>query len=79
MRMFEEVMNKGDLQAVDELVADDRLTDPPGFPSGKEGLRALASMYRSGAPDLHMTVEQIMQRETRLRSAGPPPARTRVS
>ena len=61
MRLFEEVMNKGDLQAVDELVADDyRLTDPPGFPSGKEGLRALANMYRTGAPDLHMTVEQMI-------------------
>ena len=60
-RMFEEVMNKGDLQAVDELVADDyRLNEPPGFPPGKEGLRALANMYRTGAPDLHMTVEDMI-------------------
>jgi steroid delta-isomerase-like uncharacterized protein len=60
-RMFEEVMNQGNLQAVDELVADDyRLTDPPGFPPGKEGLRALATMYRTGAPDLHMTVEDMI-------------------
>jgi len=60
-RMFEEVMNQGNLQAVDELVADDyKLTDPPGLPPGKEGLRALANMYRTGAPDLHMTVEDLI-------------------
>jgi steroid delta-isomerase-like uncharacterized protein len=60
-RMFEEVMNQGNLQAVDELVADDyMLTDPPGLPPGKEGLRALATMYRTGAPDLHMTVEDVI-------------------
>lgn len=60
-RLFEEVMNQGNLQAVDELVADDyTLSDPPGFPPGKEGLRAVANMYRTGAPDLHMTVEDMV-------------------
>ncbi|MEN6343389.1 MAG: ester cyclase [Methanospirillum sp.] len=60
-RVFEEVMNQGNLRAVDELVADDyTLTDPPGLPPGREGLRALANMYRTGAPDLHMTVEDVV-------------------
>lgn len=60
-RVFEEVMNQGNLKSVDELVADDyTLADPPGLPPGREGLRALAGMYRSGAPDLHMTVEDVV-------------------
>jgi steroid delta-isomerase-like uncharacterized protein len=60
-RVFEEIMNKGNLQAVDELVADDyRVTDPPGIPPGKEGFRALVNMYRTGAPDLKMTIEDLI-------------------
>lgn len=60
-RVFEEVMNKGNLQAVDELVADNyRVIDPPGIPPGKEGFRALVNMYRTGAPDLKMTIEDLI-------------------
>jgi steroid delta-isomerase-like uncharacterized protein len=60
-RVFEEIMNKGKLQTVDELVADDyRVTDPPGIPPGKEGFRALVNMYRTGAPDLKMTIEDLI-------------------
>lgn len=60
-RVFEEVMNKGNLQAVDELVADNyRVTDPPGIPPGKEGFRALVNMYRGAAPDLKMTIEDLI-------------------
>ncbi len=60
-RVFEEIMNKGDLRAVDELVADDyRVSEPPGIPPGKEGFRALVNMYRTAAPDLKMTIEDMI-------------------
>jgi steroid delta-isomerase-like uncharacterized protein len=60
-QVFEEIMNRGNLQLVDELVADDyRVNDPPGIPPGKEGFRALVNMYRTGAPDLNMTVEDLI-------------------
>lgn len=66
-RVFEEIMNKGDLQVVDELVADDyRVNDPPGIPSGKEGFRALVNMYRTGAPDLRMTIEDMIAEGDRV-------------
>lgn len=54
-RAFEEVMHHGNLRSVDEMVADNAtLSDSPG----RKGLRA--GMYRSGAPDLHMTVEDVV-------------------
>lgn len=60
-RVFEEFMNRGDLQAIDELVADDyQVYDPPGIPPGKEGFRALVNMYRTAAPDLKMTIEDMI-------------------
>lgn len=66
-RVFEEIMNRGNLQVVDELVADDyRVTDPPGIPPGKDGFRALVNMYRTGAPDLKMTVEDIIAEGDRV-------------
>jgi steroid delta-isomerase-like uncharacterized protein len=60
-RVFEEIMNKGNLQVVDQLVTDDyKVIDPPGIPPGKEGFIALVNMYRSGAPDLKMTIEDLI-------------------
>lgn len=60
-RVFEEIMNKGNLQVVDELVTDDyKVIDPPGIPPGKTGFVALVNMYRTGAPDLKMTIEDLI-------------------
>jgi steroid delta-isomerase-like uncharacterized protein len=60
-RVFEEIMNWGDLRAIDDLVADDYLVnEPPGIPPGKEGFRALVNMYRTAAPDLKMTIEEMI-------------------
>jgi steroid delta-isomerase-like uncharacterized protein len=60
-RVFEEIMNRGNLQLVDELVTDDyKVNEPPGIPPGKEGFRALVNMYRTAAPDLKMTIEDMI-------------------
>jgi predicted ester cyclase len=59
-RILEEVWNKGNLKVLDEFVA-------PGAPShdpnnviapGPEGLKQIASLYRSAMPDLRFTIEQ---------------------
>ena len=63
MRLLEEVMNKGDLQAVDELVADDyRLTEGQDFRPARRGSVPWRTCISSGNPDLHMTVEQMISR-----------------
>ena len=59
-RFYEEVMNKGNLNAIDELCAPsyvERAVLPPGISSDREGLKQLCAMLRQAFPDLHFTVE----------------------
>lgn len=59
-RWFEEVWNKGDLDRIDELIAPDALFKDPasGDYQGPEGARELVTMYRTGFPDTHFTIEE---------------------
>ena len=52
-RFVEELFVKGNLDVVDELVADDFVDHMPmpGTSSGKEGLRQLATMFLAAFPD----------------------------
>ena len=60
-RIFEEVMNRGNLQLINELVADDyRLREPEGLPAGREGMLTLVQAYRTAFPDLRTTVEEMI-------------------
>ena len=53
-RFNDEVMNQGKLEVLDEIVADDLVehASPPGWPPGKEGVRAWVVMFRGAFPDL---------------------------
>jgi len=61
-RLFEEVMNRGNLALLDELVAPDYVdhdpANPPDLPPGREGLKQLISGYRAAFPDMQMTIEE---------------------
>ena len=61
-RFYEEVLNRGDLAAIDELVAEDFVEHEglPGIPAGREGLRAWVMLLRGAFPDLVVTVEQMI-------------------
>ena len=61
-RFYQEVLNEGRLQAIDELCAPEIVNHeaPPEFPRGLEGVRAWVNMFRAGAPDLHVTVEDVI-------------------
>ena len=67
-RFVDEVMNGGDLDLADELIAPDHVNhDPtaPDVPSGPGGIKQLISMYRSAFPDLHFeTGEMICEGDT---------------
>lgn len=54
LRMTEDVWNRGDLDAVDELCAPDVVihSASPEMPSGSEGAKATVSLNRSAFPDL---------------------------
>jgi steroid delta-isomerase-like uncharacterized protein len=53
-RVNDEVISQGNVELIDELVADDFVEHQamPGMPSGKEALVAFTTMFRSAFPDL---------------------------
>ena len=58
-RFGEEVWNRGDMAAVDELVAPDFVGYGPGkrVTRGREDLKQVVTHMRTAFPDLHFTVE----------------------
>ncbi len=61
-RYIEEVLNKGDVAAIDELVATDFTEhDPnPGQAPGIEGEKQAVRNLRIAFPDLHLTIDGII-------------------
>ncbi len=61
-RFVEEVINQGNLDALDELI-DPGAVDhaaPPGFPTGREGAKQFVTMMSSAFPDLYLTIEEMV-------------------
>lgn len=59
-----EIMSAGDLAELDEIVAEDLVEHapvPPGFPPGREGVKAFMAAYRTAFPDLRMTIEKYLE------------------
>jgi len=67
-RFFEEVWNKGNLDLVDEFLAqgyeDHNL--PPGAQRGHKGYKASVNMFRSAFPDIEFTLDQVLAEESRV-------------
>jgi len=61
-RYFEEVWNKGNMNAVDEVVGADLVdhSAPPGLPPGSEGHKVFVGVFRTAFPDLNITVEDLL-------------------
>jgi predicted SnoaL-like aldol condensation-catalyzing enzyme len=56
-----EIFGEGKLDLIDEYFAPDyieHLPQPPGVPSGREGLRMFATALRQAFPDFHYEVLQ---------------------
>ena len=62
-RFYDEVFSAGNVDTVDELATEglvDHEEGPPGTPSGREGVKAIVTMFREGFPDLKAEVaEQV--------------------
>ncbi len=67
-RVNDEVWSKGQLDVIDELIADEFVATVIGAPEqirGPQGFREFVVMYRKAFPDLRITIdEQIAEGET---------------
>ena len=66
-RMIEEVWNKGNMKAADELLSADH-TSPsaPDLPPGPDSVKMLATMFREAMPDYHMNIDLIFADEKKV-------------
>jgi predicted ester cyclase len=64
-RFIEEVWNKGNLDAVEEIASPGIIFhSPPGTPPGWEGMKQLVASFRAAFPDVCLTIEdQIAERD----------------
>jgi steroid delta-isomerase-like uncharacterized protein len=65
-RWFEELFSRANLDAVDEIISPDYVLHDPGLPQGirgTEGFKQFISALRTAFPDLHSTLEDIMDAE----------------
>ena len=76
-RVLEECFNKGNLDVIDELVAEDYLDhSPPPFPgleTGREGVKQAFKIFWEATPGHHRIEDQIAEGDkvvTRLTSFG---------
>jgi steroid delta-isomerase-like uncharacterized protein len=61
-RFFDEVWNKGNLDAVDQLLSPNYVDHslPPGAPRGLKGYKAGVTMFRTAFPDIQYTLDQVL-------------------
>jgi predicted ester cyclase len=60
-RMFDEIINKGDLDAVDELFAENYVDHGPmGDMVGRDAFKAMVGAWRAACPDVHCEVSNFV-------------------
>jgi len=62
-RFYEELWNRGNFDAAEELVAEDYVRHdlrPGDAPSGPPGQKAVAAKFRGAFPDVQLTVEALV-------------------
>jgi predicted ester cyclase len=59
-RIFDEIINRGNLDAADELMTEDYVDHGPmGAIQGVEAFKQMIAMWRSAVPDVHCAVEDL--------------------
>ena len=61
-RAYEELVNEGNYDNLEELCHDDYFdnTQPPGWPTDRAGLQRQLLYFRSAFPDINVTFEDII-------------------
>jgi steroid delta-isomerase-like uncharacterized protein len=65
---FEEVVNGGNLELADQLLAPDYVLHFPGLPAplDREGHKQLVMMFRNAFPDWHESVDGVIAEDDRV-------------
>ncbi len=59
-RIFDEIINQGHLDAIDELMAEDFVDHGPMGDQDRAGFKALVAQWRSAVPDVHCEVDNLV-------------------
>ncbi|RPJ50770.1 MAG: ester cyclase [Chloroflexi bacterium] len=62
-RLYDEVLNRGDMEVLNEIVSEDLIENqagPPGSPTGREGFREWLTTFRRAFPDLHFDIKDMI-------------------
>ena len=67
-RFVEAVQGRGELDAIDEYVADDFInhTAPPGIPAGPEGVRPTMELFLKAFPGMEVTIHEMVAEGDRV-------------
>lgn len=60
-RFYEELFNRGNLDAAEEIVSSDFVLHDPNLPEevrGPEGLKQFVTLYRNAFPDIDFTIDK---------------------
>lgn len=70
LRHFEEVLNQGDLDVIDEIYGENYVLDAPvqtdgsvqahGETRGRDGLKRRVTLFRTAFPDIHFSVDTTL-------------------
>ena len=66
---IEQVVNKGNLDVVDEIYASDYVnhtTTTGGDVRGREGVKQVVTMFRTAFPDLHVIIDDLIEAEDKV-------------
>jgi predicted ester cyclase len=59
--MFDEIINAGRLEVVDELFAEDYVDHgPTGDVTGRDGFREIVVRWRAAVPDVHCEIDHVV-------------------
>lgn len=67
-RFYAEVLGEGNVDLVDQLCTDDYVEHEefPGLTSDREGVKQFTAMFRTGFPDLHVEVDEIIESDDKI-------------
>ena len=65
-RMFDEIINLGKIDVVDELFAEDFQTVTPQGTFDRDGFKGYVMAWRTGFPDIHCDVDDLIEEGDRI-------------